>query len=168
MNWAGKQHPVETIVEWVAPIPLALSAGWAALAHGLALIPAAAASIGALAFGFAAIRSVGEKASLPVPVFEPAAFDPEETGLGELLLEAKDELLELEDRLVEVEPDSRVVRLFDRPEPTPGELVDRICHFLGGEGRPVMATTVGPEPAEPIDASAALHAALANIRASLR
>ncbi len=61
-----------------------------------------------------------------------------------------------------------MVRLFDKPEPTPGELVDRIAAFLG-EGR--SAATV--EPASPResalpDASAALHDALANIRASLR
>jgi hypothetical protein len=89
--------------------------------------------------------------------FEPLPF---EGGQND------DELL-LDDPLIEVEEDSRVVRLFDREEATPGEMVARIEDYLG-EGRswPVIPAEEGSSA--PPDASAALHAALANIRASLR
>ena len=50
---------------------------------------------------------------------------------------------------------------------TPGEMVARIENFLGDDRR--MTTRAAEEgSASPPDASAALHAALANIRASLR
>lgn len=162
MNWAGKQHPLETMVEWLAPVPLALAAGWAGRHLGLTLVEAAAVSVALLTAGFAAMRFAGRDAQGQPFAFEPAGLDE----LGELLLEEKDALLELTDPLGEVAPDSRVVRLFERQEPTPGELVDRISIFLGdGTARPVSATP--PAPVQE-DASAALHAALANIRASLR
>lgn len=168
MNWAGKQHPVETLIEWVAPIPLALAAGWAGKSLGLSLIEAMAASVAMLTAGFAAIRLAGSTSAVPPYGFEPAAIEAEEGEFGELILEAKDELLELTDALVEVEPDSRVVRLFARQEPTPGELVERITDFLGEGRRPPETPAVPADATAPVDASAALHAALANIRASLR
>lgn len=166
MSWAAKQHPVETLVECVAPIPLALASAWACRAFGLSMVESAAVAVAIFTVGCAAIRLAGRGASAPFG-FEPAAVEVEAPELGELLLEEKDELLELTDPLVEVMPDSRVVRLFERHEATPGELVDRITGFLA-EGRPAEATAVAAESSEPVDASAALHAALANIRASLR
>jgi hypothetical protein len=87
--------------------------------------------------------------------------------LDELVLEEKDIVLELSDRLEEVEPDSRVVRLFAGEDPTPGELVDRIAVFLGEGRHPSPIDRPAAEASRP-DASAALHDALANIRASLR
>ena len=89
--------------------------------------------------------------------FEPVSFED---------TQADDELL-LDDPLVEIEGDSRVVRLFDRQGATPGELVERIEGYLGN-GRPSAAYPAEEGSAAPPDASAALHAALANIRASLR
>lgn len=166
MNWASKQHPVETIVEWVAPIPLAIAFAWACLRLGLNRNEAAAAAVAALTAGFAILRIAGRKAEGQSFSFEPAAIETVAPEPEELLLEEKDELLELEDELVEVADDSRVVRLFAREEPTPGELVERIADFLGDSRRPVPAAPV--EAARPADASAALQAALANIRASLR
>lgn len=168
MNWAEKQHPVETLVEWVAPLPLGIASAWAAKALGLSLVEAAAVGIAFLTAGFAAIRLAGKSGAVQAYRFEPAALDADPAELGELLLEAKDELLELTDPLVDVASDSRVVRLFARPEPTPGELVERITDFLGEGERPRHAATVPAEASPPVDASAALHAALANIRASLR
>jgi hypothetical protein len=162
MNRAGKQHPLETLVEWVAPLPLALAVAWAMRAVGYAPASLAVAAGAAFAAGVALIKKAGSGFAGAICEFEPATFEPDE-----LLLEEKDAVLELTDPLVEVDPDSRVIRLFARQEPTPGELVDRITDFLGEGGRPAPGEL--PEPsASPVDASAALHAALANIRASLR
>lgn len=166
MNWATKQHPVETIVEWIAPIPLALAAAWACSRLGLNRIEAAAAGVAALTAGFAILRFAGRKTEGLPFAFEPGAIEPVTPEYEELLLEEKDELLELEDELVDVPEDSRVVRLFTREEPTPGELVDRIADFLGEGRRPASVAPV--KAAQPVDASAALQSALANIRASLR
>ena len=166
MSWAARQHPVETLVECVAPIPLALAAAWACRLFGLSIVESAAVAVVVFTAGCAAVRLAGRTNTAPFG-FEPAAVEVEAPELGELLLEEKDELLELTDPLDDVMPDSRVVRLFERHEATPGELVDRITGFLA-EGRPADATTVTAEPPAPVDASAALHAALANIRASLR
>ena len=163
MSWAAKQHPIELIAEWIAPIPLALAIAWAGWRLGFSTVEGAAVGIAALTAGFAAMRFIGPKGEGAPFEFAPAEIEPE---LDELLLEAKDELLELDDPLVDVAPDARVVRLFARPEPTPGELLDRIADFLGDGRRP--APELIPEAAKPADASAALQAALANIRASLR
>lgn len=165
MSWSGKQHPVETAVEWLAPIPLALAIGWAGLRLGFATVVALALGVVALVAGCAVVRMGGRGRTAPLPAFEPTEFESVEPD--ELLLEEKDAVLELSDRLVEVQPDSRVVRLFERADPTPGELVDRIVDFLGTGHRPLRSN----EPADaggPPDATAALHDALANIRASLR
>ena len=169
MDWANKQHPVETLVEWVAPILLAVAAGWAALASGQPKPIAAVMSAMALAVGVFAMRVAGRPAGLELPHFEVAGLAEESGGdvllLDNPLVEPDSELL-LEDRLSEVGPDSGVVRLFANEEATPGELVARIADYLGADRRPVE----GPNPPvdRPADASAALHAALANIRASLR
>lgn len=175
MYRAGKQHPVETIVEWAAPIPLAVAAGWAGRALGLSLVEATALSVALLTAGFAAIRVTGSSSGTRPFGFEPAPFEAHEADPGELLLEASDELLELTDPLLELtdpllepDPDSRVVRLFERQEPTPGELVDRIVHFLEGGAVPSDGQAERHEASNKVDASDALHAALANIRASLR
>ena len=166
MSWSGKQHPVETAIEWLAPIPLALAASWASLRLGLSPVAAAAIGTAALAAGFAAFKLGGGARPLPFENFQPAEFESVE--LDELVLEEKDSILELNDPLVEVQDDSRVVRLFERDEPTPGELVDRIALFLGGGQFPAPSDRPVPNNTQRPDASAALHDALANIRASLR
>jgi len=156
MSWA-KQHPVETLADWAAPALFAAACGWAARTALLSPASAVAATLLAFAAGTVAMRAAGDRSKTAISRFQPVELE-----LEELLLEAKDEVLLLDDPLVEVAPDSRVVRLFDRQEPTPGELVDRIADFLG-DGR-----RAAPEANVPADASAALHSALANIRASLR
>ena len=167
MSWAGKQHPIEMLLEWVAPLPLALAAAWAGKALGFSLGAAAAAAVAAFALGFLAIKRIGSANSPSSYGFEPTVF--ESAGdTDELLLGPQDEVLVLDDPLVEVPEDSRVVRLFARQEPTPGELVERIADFLGEDRRTVADVPVRVENAPPADASAALHTALANIRASLR
>ena len=100
------------------------------------------------------------------PVFNIVRIEPVE--LDELLLTQSDRLqppgdrapLELDDILVEIAPDFRVVQLFDPlAMPTPGQLKARIDrrHLDGG-------TSHSPSP----DASEALFAALADLRRSLR
>lgn len=165
MNRVGTQHPVEMAVEWLAPIPLALAVGWASERLGLSLPVAIASGFAVLVAGFFVLKLSGGDPAARVHRFQPAPIESVEPD--ELMLDERDAVLELHDRLHEPAPDSRVVRLFVRQEPTPGELVDRIVDFLA-EGR-VTETRQRPAEARPIpDASAALHEALANIRASLR
>ena len=166
MSWAGKQHPLELAVEWLAPIPLAVAAGWAGWRLGLSMILSLGLGAAALAVGIAAFRLAGRGASIAIQEFQPAQFESIEPD--ELLLEEKDSILELHDRLEEADPASRVVRLFERHDPTPGELVDRIVDFLSEGRRQDPASLPNAEPNRLPDASAALHDALANIRASLR
>jgi hypothetical protein len=111
----------------------------------------------------------------PQPIFDILKIEPVPLAdLGELVLSDSDRLdelvlgetdrlddqpLMLEDVLVDVEPDSRVVQLFDPSAmPTPGQLKDRIDRHLDG------GTSHSPSP----DASEALLAALADLRRSLR
>jgi hypothetical protein len=158
-----------------------------------------AAGVGALAYLpcsvlLAAINDRG--AHFALPDFALADFEfaglPEElllterlTSADELLLTERlgeaDELiltdadradqapLLLDDILAELDPEARVVRLFDRramPQPklTPGQLQSRIADHLA-DGAPLS----GPSnpPAAP-DASQALSDALAELRRSLR
>lgn len=166
MSWAGKQHPVETAIELLAPIPLGLAVAWSGGRLGLSFIETIALGVAVLTAGFGVIRLAGGAGAVPLRSFEPAEFASVE--LDELLLEEKDAVLELNDRLDEINPNSRVVRLFERQDPTPGELVDRIVDFLADGGRQAAASRPEAAPRRLPDASEALHSALANIRASLR
>jgi len=158
MKMGAKQHPAETLIDWAAPAVLAMAAIWSAWKVAGTVTSGLAAGAVALVLGLGAMRLLGRSGAREAEAaFEPASF--EEAG-------SEDELL-LDDPLVEIEEDSRVVRLFDRQEATPGEMVARIEGYLGnGHGRPKAPAEEGS--AAPPDASAALHAALANIRASLR
>lgn len=154
MKWVGKSHPLELMAAWGAPAVLAAATSWSASAVGLPLAAQAAAGVTAFVAGILAMRMAGPAFEAAQPTFEPAELDFDDSG--ELLLD---------DPLVEVPQDSRVVKLFERHEPTPGELVLRISDYLSEQGKPPIESA---GPAEPVDASAALNAALANIRASLR
>jgi hypothetical protein len=156
MSWASK-HPVEVIAEWGAPALVAGACGWAASVADLPL--AAISAVGTIVFAVAAVtmRLAGDAPIAEGAEFEPVPFEDTATQLDELLLD---------DPLIAIEPDSRVVRLFARQEPTPGELVLRIEDYLN-DGRRTPAAEAAVER-RPVDASAAQHAALANIRASLR
>ena len=155
MEWAGKPHPVEKLADWGAPIVLACAAAWASSSAGLPLAAKAATGVMALLAGIVAMRMAGPAQLVGDASFEPVEFEPK-GGEGELLLD---------DPLVEVAPDSRVVRLFARNDPTPGELVLRISDYLSEQGK--APVTLDPPVEQQVDASAALHAALANIRATL-
>jgi hypothetical protein len=128
----------------------------------------------------------GEGFELPVFELRPIEFNQPElllsetvagelvltevVGRGELLLTdadrldpsiapPSDELLVLDDILAAIDPDSRVVRLFDRRAmPTPAQLSSRIDGHLRGSA---------PLSQVP-DASEALSEALAELRRSLR
>jgi len=172
MTWAmkpvQKQHVFEAAAEWGAPLVLATALGWAGFRLGAPLAGVAAAVIVALAGGVGVMRKAGSNVGAMIASFEMAQIEPVEPEIGELILEEKDELLVLDDPLIEPNPDSRVVRLFERQELTPGELVDRISEFLGGARQPAPVPQRPVEDQHNVDASAALHAALANIKASLR
>jgi hypothetical protein len=168
MKSVQKQHVVEALAEWGAPALLAAALGWAGFRLGAPLAGVMAAVIVVFAGGCGAMRKVGSGAQATLAPFETPEIEPIEPEMEELLLEAKDELLILDDPLIEPEPDSRLVRLFARPEPTPGELVDRIADFLAGDRQPALVPQRPAEDRYSVDASAALHAALANIKASLR
>ena len=164
MNRKKHRPLAERAVEAVAALTLGAAVGFGAFQltplAGAALW--SVASLGAVASGWGALALLGGIGPVDhgdaLPAFEPAAFD----DLGE------DELL-LDDPIPALSTDSRIIRLFEReqpePLPEPGELVLRIADYLetGRGARPPAE----PEPALP-DASAALHAALADIRRSLR
>jgi len=156
MSWASK-HPVEDFVEWGAPSLLAIAAGWAASAAGLPLAAVAVAGTIAMAAGVVTMRLAGGAPIAAETNFELVAFEDA----------VSEDVLLLDDPLIEIAPESRVVRLFATMEPTPGELVLRIEDYLS-DGRRAPAPLASAVDQRPVDASAALHAALANIRASLR
>lgn len=158
MNWTEQRRPGEYLVEWGAPAVLAAAIGWAAYAVSGAALAGAAATALALVAGAAAMRRAGEPAiGIKLSDF---AVEPVDAGTNHELL--------LDDPLREVAPDSRVAAMFEAEPETPGALVARIADYLGErspQARPVADEADGPVAA---DAGAGLHAALANIRASLR
>jgi len=154
-----KRHPAETLVEWGAPALLAAAAGWAAWITGYAPLAASAAAAVALVAGIAAMRLFGGTTGPALSPFEPLVLDIcGEAGTDELLL----------DDPLEIAPDARVVRLFARQEATPGELLLRIEDYLNDGQRACEPIAAASGDGRPADASATLHEALANIRASLR
>lgn len=168
MKWAKRQNGVETLADWLAPAVLAASAGWAAFKLGLPILWVVSLALAAFAGGLFIMFKLGSNPVAMAMPFDAPDFEPVAPEWEELLLEAKDELLILDDPLVEPETESRVVQLFVRQEPTPGELVDRISDFLAGGSRYVAEVPSSVDNHTVPDASVALHAALANIRASLR
>ncbi len=158
MNWNSKQSAAERGAAIAAATCLGAAAGFGIFAlapvAGLALTGAAMLGGGAAGgIAWVMLGRVNEARGQPTFGFEPVDFPGGE--LGELLLD---------DAVVRPAPDSRVVQLFgDQPLPEPGELALRIDDYLD-EGR--GASRRGGEGARP-DASAALHAALAEIRRSL-
>ncbi len=154
-----KQHPAETLVEWGAPALLAGAAAWAAWTVGHSPVVMSAVAAVAMCVGLAAMRVFGGATSPLLSSFDPVVFDicGDESAADELLL----------DDPLEITPDSRVVRLFARQEATPGELLLRIEDYLNdGQRAPAPVAAAGDN--RPADATASLHEALANIRASLR
>ena len=158
MKWTDQRYPGESLVEWGAPAVLATASGWAAYAISGAMLPGVAAMAAVLLVGVLAMDRAG-KAERGIRLSDFAVEPIEAAAIDELLLD---------DPLSEVSADSRVVSLFAPEPPTPGALVARIADYLGERSphaHSVSDDAVGPVAA---DAGEALHAALANIRASLR
>jgi len=157
VGWKTTKNPIDRLAELVAPAVLSGAVGWAAWSLAT-LIAAVTGAVAAWAIAYALIRRTdNDRDRLRLEAFEPAPIDEAVDYVGELLLD---------DPLVYPTQDSRVVRLFAEAEPTPGELVARIADFLGD---PVRSDRATAEPRQSsTDASEALHAALANIRSSLR
>ena len=184
MDLKARRPRIEIAAEWIAALCLGAAAGFAALSL------TAAGLIGAVAFamlcGAAALFALGlvdRHGGEADAAFEPVAFPDEAEavdfdGAAVLILDdpVEDDALLL-DTPVAAEPVSRVVRLFGGAAPAseagsipaPGEMLARIEDFLGvargsaAQGEPVRRTNEASA-----DASAALHAALADIRRSLR
>ena len=166
---------------------LAAAALGGAVAYGLFLLlrqrlPLSQLAVGAVTSGvlvcLLALRMLRRVQAQPqvfdVPVFRMANLElaePEELLLTEQVelvltdadrakpLRTAEEELVLDDILAKLDPESRVVRLFDpAATPTPGQLQSRIDRYLsdGTQG------SAGP------DASQALYEALAELRRSLR
>jgi hypothetical protein len=123
----------------------------------------------------------------PVPVFDLRKIDPmppmpsmpaEELILTDadrvavaqpdIATPALDELV-LDDIVADLEPDSRIVRLFDRQAmPSPGQLKQQIDQHLAATDAPVESGREEGGPEESSDASQALSDALSELRRSLR
>ena len=163
---------------------LAVGVGYSALKAAPAvgwdpLGAAALAAVAGLLLGLGAMRAIRSGARThPLAGFAAATnpFPAVDDGRSEddaLLLDTvwaagdAESAMLLDDRLPEAELDSRVVRLFASAAPTAGELSRHIERHLAGE-RVVPLPVPFASPAQPPDASAALFAALDELRRSLR
>jgi hypothetical protein len=163
---------IETSVDRAASTLFALACGyvgylWFSATAAMPLAGAEAAAPALLGYLLSSrmLGAVQPKArKLPVPIFDVRDVEPIEEP--ELLLTerfepsagAAEELL-LDDILAELEPDSRVVRLFDPAAmPTAGEMKSRIDRHLDGQASAAQAS----------EAAQALHDALAELRRSIR
>lgn len=164
------RHPIETVAAWGSAALLSFAAGFfvRAAAGGGDEMLALAGSLGAALAAGAGALAVQQR--IGRPRWSSATFDLTDIAEPDGEAVVADELL-LTDPLDDLPDDSRVVRLF-APDTlhVPGELAGRIDQWLDGartrlgERRDPAPVGHGPE-ASP--ASAALHAALADIRRSL-
>ena len=166
MEWTRKPSMIERLIDVSVPALVAGAAGFAGWAGELTLghsagMALAAAAVAALVLRWASAPRAGRFEFALDALAAPVADEV-----------AGDELL-LEDRLDEPGQDSRVVRLF-APETLamPGDLAARIDDWLEGArtrtaARPGLAVNGGGHGPASSPASAALHAALADIKRSL-
>lgn len=161
MAWTKQVRSGEALLEWGASALLASAIGWASAAAGNSTLIGIATFAVLLPIGVVAMKRVDREAE--------TKLDLSEFAIASLEPAADDELL-LDDPLAEVAPDSRVATMFLVDQETPGAMIARIADYLGDRApRPRLSPDAGEgEDEESSDAGAALHAALANIRASLR
>lgn len=152
------RNRADSMVDWVASLLFAALVGYACRMVGGTMLATFGAVV-SFAASFAILARI-PSAGPALPAFQPEAFGDAALVLDELLLD---------DPLTAPAAGSRVVKLFTPAESSPGALVARIEDYLGrdsdraAQGEPKREAS----RAQP-DASAALHAALSNIRASLR
>ena len=161
---AGWAREIEAITDCGAAALLGAAASYASTRAGFGPAIAAAAAGACAIGGYLMLRSVITRD----PTFSLAAFAPVDADFDEcdeLLLTEADRVdpeaqeLILDDILAKLRAESRVVRLFDPAAmPSPGEFRDRIDRHVNGH----------PSSSSPHDASDALHAALSELRRSLR
>lgn len=151
---------IESAVDAGAASLLAVAVGYAFYHLALSQTALAGSAAAAFALSFFGLRRIPTAAGN----FAPTAREQSATPVADLLAEAdrslaheEDELV-LDDILAALNPDSRVVHLFEPDAmPTPGQLHSRIDrHLEGGVSAPNQ------------DASQALHDALADLRRSLK
>lgn len=159
MNRSRHDRTGEALIEWGAAALLAAAVGWSAAMVGNSPLIGAATLVALLPLAVAVMKWIDRETA--------AQLNLSEFALPPITPQDEEELL-LDDPLVEVTPDSRISSLFEAEPATPGAMVARIADYLGERSphaRPAADEADGPVAA---DAGAALHAALANIRASLR
>jgi hypothetical protein len=176
MDWKAERPAIEIAAEWIAAASVGGAiafAVWGLAPLGSGILAAAAAAAGVPgAIGALVVMNRVDRADRPLAErFVPVDFSDE---ADVLVLDDPIELV-FEYPLPAISEDSRVVRLFAVPPtasdaaplPAPGEMAARIETFLGVT-RTGTAAEPDEAPAGAADASAALHAALADIRRSLR
>lgn len=157
---AFKENRAERALDWAASLLFAALVGYACLVVGGAKVAAMGAAAGFIVGG-SLLAKVGVKPA-HLPAFDVLPFDLP----AEAEREPWDELL-LDDPIAAPEKGSRVIALFGPVDSSPAALVARIEDYLGRDNDRPAQRRLTEEAARP-DASAALHAALSNIRASLR
>jgi hypothetical protein len=184
MDLKARRPRIEIAAEWIAALCLGAAAGFAALSLTAAgLLGAVAVAMLSAAAALVALGLVDRHGVDADPAFEPVAFpdeaEPVDFDKADVLIledEVEDDALLL-DTPVAAEAESRVVRLFGGAAPAseagnipaPGEMLARIEDFLGvARGSAEQGEPVRRANEASADASAALHAALADIRRSLR
>lgn len=163
MDGAGEGSVGAWAIDAGAAILFAAAAAFAGTA-GAGAMGAAAGGVTGFAAALLFLRSVKvEPRRHRLPGFTPVDWsEVEALDLGEVAVTGDEEPLLLED-VLEVPEDSRVVQLFATPRlPSPGELKARIDAHLA-EREPGAAEVVQL----PVDASAALREALADLRRSI-
>ena len=181
MDWNPHRPAIEIAADWIAATCVgsaAAFASWMLAPVGTGLIAAPVAGAMAAAGALFAMGRVDRRGRPSREQFVPVDFDDSEAMMLDATVDEDDALL-LDDPLPALDEDSRVVQLFAVPAiaggaarlPEPGEMAARIENFLGGTRANMQAEPASHgAPATPVvtDASAALHAALADIRRSLR
>lgn len=158
MTDAFKPHVSDSLLDWAASLLFAGLVGYACWLVGGAKLAATGAAAGFMV-GAGLLAKVAPTASA-LASFDLQPLETQEADEGELLLD---------DALMAPSEGSRVVALFAAGESSPAALVARIEDYLGRDGNGRTALPAAPDgPMPMVDASAALHSALSNIRASLR
>lgn len=179
MDAARSKARFDWLVELCGALAPGLAAGFAAMKLAPTLGAAASAAmtvsaLGGFGMGLLVMRLVKPaEREYALADFTVASIEPADAPLLlEDVYEAimtvpapADQVLLLDDPLIGAESGSRVVQLFaGQSVPTPGQLKERIDRQLGGR-LPEFSQAPGVPQA---DASGALHAALDELRRSLR